>query len=199
MAMLRRGLYGEPVRILQSKLGVTEDGIFGPGTEAALLAYQREQGLSADGIAGPDTFTAMGLYELVLLHKPIRGEQVRKLQEALGISADGVFGPGTEAAVKKFQSENGLEANGTADPQMLAMFPSFNMGPEHVAASVITENTPEVAPEAIDVAKADPPPPEPPKGFVSRVGSSIGDAAGAVSDTVSGVGKSIWGTVKSIF
>lgn len=59
MAMLRRGLTGEPVRILQEKLGVTADGIFGKNTEAALLKYQAAHGLSADGIAGPDTFTAM--------------------------------------------------------------------------------------------------------------------------------------------
>src|SRR5690349_12841998 len=125
MGMLRRGLTGEPVRILQEKLGVDADGIFGPGTEAALLEYQQQNGLSADGIAGPDTFTTMGLYELVLLHRPIRGEMVRKLQTGLGISADGIFGQGTEAAVKRFQSENGLEPDGMAGPQTLALVPGF--------------------------------------------------------------------------
>ena len=41
MALLRRGLVGEPVRILQQNLGVEADGIFGRGTEAALIEYQR--------------------------------------------------------------------------------------------------------------------------------------------------------------
>ena len=50
MAMLRRGLSGEPVRILQQKLGGEADGIFGSGTEAALKEYQGANGLSVDGI-----------------------------------------------------------------------------------------------------------------------------------------------------
>ena len=67
MSILKRGLSGEPVKVLQAKLGVTADGIFGPGTETALKEYQKKHGLAADGVAGPDTFTQMGLYELVLL------------------------------------------------------------------------------------------------------------------------------------
>jgi peptidoglycan L-alanyl-D-glutamate endopeptidase CwlK len=37
------------------------DGVFGAGTEAAVLAFQRSQGLAADGIVGPNTATALGL------------------------------------------------------------------------------------------------------------------------------------------
>ena len=37
-----------------------------------------------------------------------------KLQEALDITADGVFGAGTEAALKAFQEEAGLIADGIA-------------------------------------------------------------------------------------
>ena len=140
MAMLRRGLTGEPVRILQEKLGVTADGIFGKNTEAALLKYQAAHGLSADGIAGPDTFTAMELHELVLLHKPIRGQMVKKVQEALGIGADGIFGSGTEAAVRKFQTDNGLDVNGMVDPKMLAMLPGFDVPQEKVEASLEVKN-----------------------------------------------------------
>ena len=47
-----------------------------------------------------------------LLKKGSRGKDVKILQEALRISADGIFGSGTEAAVKKFQKENGLVADG---------------------------------------------------------------------------------------
>jgi peptidoglycan hydrolase-like protein with peptidoglycan-binding domain len=56
MAILKKGLAGEPVRRLQAKLGVTADGQFGPGTETALKDWQKKNGLSADGVAGPDTF-----------------------------------------------------------------------------------------------------------------------------------------------
>ncbi len=39
---------------------------------------------------------------------------MRKLQQALGIHVDGNFGPGTERAVKDWQKENGLQADGVA-------------------------------------------------------------------------------------
>lgn len=40
------------------------------------------------------------------------GDDVKKLQEKLGIGSDGSFGPGTESAVKKWQSSNGLTPDG---------------------------------------------------------------------------------------
>lgn len=40
------------------------------------------------------------------------GEQVKQIQKALGIKVDGIFGKGTEDAVKKFQGENCLTADG---------------------------------------------------------------------------------------
>lgn len=192
MAMLRRGLSGEPVRILQTQLGVTADGIFGKDTEAALRQYQTDNGLSADGIAGPDTFTAMGLDELVLLHRPIRGNMVRKLQEGLGIGADGIFGAGTEAAVKKFQEENGLEATGMAGPETLRLVPGFAIPPEKVEAAIVTEATPEIDPGAVEQVKVSEEAPPETEGFIA---SAVQGAA----DTVSNVGKSIWSTVKNIF
>jgi len=64
---LRRGSSGREVAALQDKLKAagfnpgTIDGIFGGGTEAAVLAFQRSAGLLADGIAGPRTVGALGL------------------------------------------------------------------------------------------------------------------------------------------
>lgn len=125
MSILKRGLKGAPVKRLQDKLGVTADGDFGPGTEAALREYQAANGLAVDGIAGPDTFTAMGMHELILLRRGSRGDAVKKLQEGLGIGADGIFGSGTESAVKDFQAEHGLDADGLAGPETLAKLASF--------------------------------------------------------------------------
>jgi hypothetical protein len=88
MAILTKGLSGEPVKRLQSKLGVEADAVFGSATEKALKDWQAKNGLAADGIAGPDTFMAMGLYELVLLKEGTRGQAVKKLQEKLGVGAD---------------------------------------------------------------------------------------------------------------
>ena len=48
----------------------------------------------------------------MLLKKGSKGEEVKELQKALGITADGIFGPGTEAVVKNFQQENGLDYDG---------------------------------------------------------------------------------------
>lgn len=57
--VLRRGMRGEGVRIMQQALGLAADGIFGPGTERALKAWQSANGLVADGIAGPKTLEKM--------------------------------------------------------------------------------------------------------------------------------------------
>ncbi|MGN6480818.1 XVIPCD domain-containing protein [Luteibacter sp.] len=63
---LKEGMNGEDVRKLQAdlaRLGYKDahgrelhtDGKFGPGTQAALEAFQREHKLQADGVAGPKT------------------------------------------------------------------------------------------------------------------------------------------------
>ncbi|WP_108813546.1 peptidoglycan-binding domain-containing protein [Loktanella sp. Alg231-35] len=125
MSLLKRGLKGAPVKRLQKKLGVTDDGDFGPGTEKALKEWQAANGLAADGIAGPDTFAAIGLPELILLRKGSRGEQVKKMQLGLGIDADGIFGSGTETKVKQFQASFGLAEDGMAGPETLAKLNTF--------------------------------------------------------------------------
>ena len=48
------------------------------------------------------------------------GPDVKRMQAALRIPSDGQFGPGTEAALKKWQSANGLTADGVAGPKTLA-------------------------------------------------------------------------------
>ncbi len=67
MRVLREGTIGPDVTLLQRTLqerGFSPgrvDGEFGPGTEAAVLAFQRSQGLLADGIVGQRTAAALGL------------------------------------------------------------------------------------------------------------------------------------------
>ena len=49
------------VAALQGAIGVSPDGVFGPGTERALKRWQRRHGLTADGVAGPQTRRRLGL------------------------------------------------------------------------------------------------------------------------------------------
>lgn len=64
--VLSLGDRGPEVLELQRKLnetgaGLVEDGIFGRGTHAAVMAFQARNGLSADGVVGPMTREALGL------------------------------------------------------------------------------------------------------------------------------------------
>ncbi len=52
---------GSSVRLLQRKLGIGADGVFGPGTSNAVKTFQRGHGLTADGIVGPGTWQALGV------------------------------------------------------------------------------------------------------------------------------------------
>lgn len=173
MAILKKGLAGEPVRRLQAKLGVEADGEFGSGTEAALKAWQTKNGLTADGIAGPDTFMAMGLYELVLLKQGTRGDTVKKLQEKLGTGADGQFGSGTEKALRDYQQKNGLTADGMAGPTTLAQMKLFK----------------EITPATIKASQVP----------ASSIPADVAGAAKAAVDSAATGMRSIWDTIKSAF
>ena len=65
MSVLKQGSSGPDVLTLQTTLkqlgfdpnGV--DGIFGPGTQAAVIAFQKAKELTPDGICGPNTMAAL--------------------------------------------------------------------------------------------------------------------------------------------
>jgi peptidoglycan hydrolase-like protein with peptidoglycan-binding domain len=143
MTILGRGMAGEPVKLLQQKLGVPVDGQFGPGTEKAVRDFQTKEKIAVDGVAGPDTFTRMGLPELVYLQVGSIGDTVKKLQTELGITADGRYGPGTAAAVKEFQKKNGLTEDGIAGPTTLAKTKTFGsvMNASVIASSIVDAGT----------------------------------------------------------
>ena len=44
------------IKLIQVKVGVTSDGVWGPKTDAAVKAWQKKNGLVADGIVGPATW-----------------------------------------------------------------------------------------------------------------------------------------------
>lgn len=175
MAILKKGLAGEPVRRLQAKLGVTADGQFGPGTETALKDWQKKNSLSADGIAGPDTFMSMGLYELILLKDGTRGSTVKALQEKLGVTADGQFGAGTQKALMEYQKANGLKADGFAGPATLAQMKLFK----------------EVTAETVKMSQV-------PASGATAGAAPAAETAGAAQASTGGGLRGIWDTITSI-
>jgi murein DD-endopeptidase MepM/ murein hydrolase activator NlpD len=57
---IKIGSKGEAVKLLQNKLGLTVDGVFGKGTKAAVVKFQKKHGLLADGIVGAKTWAKLG-------------------------------------------------------------------------------------------------------------------------------------------
>ncbi|ARK30867.1 peptidoglycan-binding domain-containing protein [Halalkalibacter krulwichiae] len=119
--VLKEGAKGENVKIMQRALNkamgaeLTEDGIFGPNTKTAVLAFQKSKSeLANDGVYGSKTHAALSKevnsfgFAEGTLKMGSRGEAVKALQKGLSdmsynLSVDGVYGPQTRAAVIKFQ------------------------------------------------------------------------------------------------
>ena len=137
---LTLGMTGNDVYALQERLielrylsGVA-DGVFGAETQAALVAFQKNNNLTADGNAGSATLKKLAgsckaanrvtptpaPAGTVTLREGDEGENVYILQAylfELGYYAgriDGRFSAETTEAVKAFQRSNGLTADGIA-------------------------------------------------------------------------------------
>jgi len=87
-------------------------------------AYRKH--LAASGRAGPPPKRKARRNALAMLAMGSTGAAVKQLQKDLaglgfGIRADGDFGPATQRAVKHFQSENRLKADGIAGPKTFEM------------------------------------------------------------------------------
>ena len=57
--LLKLNSKGDDVKKLQTKLGLTADGVFGAGTEKKVKEWQTANGLTADGIVGDGTWAKM--------------------------------------------------------------------------------------------------------------------------------------------
>lgn len=137
---VQRGEKGSRVSSLQKMLydldyDITVDGDFGPGTERALKAFQKDMRVAENGISTP---LILGLLEDALhkkaaartkltqgsyLRKGTTGLAVVMLQKALNkklgkgtIDVDGVFGIGTEKELKRFQKIAKIDVDGVAGP-----------------------------------------------------------------------------------
>ena len=106
--LLKVGSTGEDVKKLQTKLGLTADGSFGPKTETVVKEWQTKNGLTADGIVGDSTWAKMfGTTQVVkedVVITPVAGLNVEKLK---GHIPDVVIAQIAETA-KKFNITSNL-------------------------------------------------------------------------------------------
>ncbi len=150
---LQRGFTdSEEVRAMQKRLKElgyykgSADGDFGPATEKAVMAFQKDHGLTADGKAGAktlakmnesgtsssskassssDTSTSLKISKDIYLEPGKKGKNVKTLQKRLielgylSGSASGTYDDATEAAVIAFQKKSKLWADGKAGPKTL--------------------------------------------------------------------------------
>jgi putative chitinase len=107
--LLKVGSKGEDVKKLQTKLGLTPDGSFGPNTEKKVKEWQQTNGLTADGIVGSGTWTKMfgespQVVKEDVVITPVEGLNIEKLK---GTIPDTVISQIAETA-KKFNITNNL-------------------------------------------------------------------------------------------
>ena len=143
---LQQGSEGDAVRALQKRLKTlgylkeSADGSYGEKTKAAVLAFQTNNGLKATGIAGTDTLDAIYSQNAIkagqsssdnagntndTLRVGDEGSSVTSLQKKLHElgyydgKINGIYSNLVSEAVKAFQSNNGLKADGVAGPDTL--------------------------------------------------------------------------------
>lgn len=90
----KRGDRGPAVAALQKRLGITEDGVYGPETELAVRRYQAKHGCRVDGVVGPETRAA--------LHR------VSSHKSAPDSAADKIESPALSQKIRQQQSLIGL-------------------------------------------------------------------------------------------
>ena len=128
------GSTGHDVRRLQRIFVMTKvlgssniTGTFDSTTEQAVKDFQQGEGLTADGIVGPITWQALPADpNTPLLARGASGNVVTALQKGLKKystpatdpgAVDGDFGPKTEGAVKAYQQDRGVQADGIVGDQ----------------------------------------------------------------------------------
>ncbi len=141
MKPIRAGDRGSAVEDIQQRLlllgydlgpsGV--DGVLRGDTFEVIKQFQMDRGLCADGLVGDKTWAALvdatftfGDRTLYLRAPYFHGRDVLDLQKALSVLGfscvnDGIFGTGTERALREFQRNVALPADGIVGPDTVAV------------------------------------------------------------------------------
>lgn len=167
--VVQLGNRGDAVKLLESDLSQLGfyhgalDGFFGPQLQQATQDFQRNQGLRVDGVAGPETWTHID--SALASHSSHEspdfqsgpgtipygssGPAVQALQKLLNqnganLTVDGNFGPMTYAALRNYQSLNGLAVTGKADAETLSYLkngpPKLSLGSSGEAVKTLQSN-----------------------------------------------------------
>ena len=138
---IRRSFDVELIRRIQSTVGVTIDGVFGPVTVRGVAAWQLAHSLTEDGKVGPLTLAAlqaawdeagedpMGLspreVARALRYNRARGYDaalIAKIQHSVSVVETGEFDEDTVIAVSRWQADHDLFADGKVGPNTLRAF-----------------------------------------------------------------------------
>ncbi len=173
---LKLGSSGRDVTNMQARLidlgylSGSPTGRFDSATEKAIYAFQRRNVAYSDGVAGPLTLKALyssgargtssssGVVGVSLRKGLSNSDAVRNMQSRLkklgyyNGGVDGDFGASTEAAVKAFQNNNNLRADGVAgegtlnklysDEARSARYSPTTATPRNIAVTPIPKSTP---------------------------------------------------------
>ena len=135
--VLREGMHGEDVWVLQNRLNISGEtgvgpasGFFDDRTTAAVREFQARYDLTQDGIVGPRTTFHLKLRTWLggrQLSRWTKGCDVRQLQRWLNsisgapvLAENGFFGSATERQVRRFQRSAGIRVDGVVGPVTLA-------------------------------------------------------------------------------
>jgi cell wall-associated NlpC family hydrolase len=131
-AVIGQGATGAAVKTIQSLVGTTADGDFGPLTVAAVRLWQKANNVPVTGVVDAATWAAMpaatsqaacgqkvtGSGVTVSCARLTSGTQsvaVAVLQTAVGTAVDGTYGTPTVEAVQLIQQAAGLTVTGVTD------------------------------------------------------------------------------------